>query len=495
MAIKIEIIGNNLVISDTTDGSIKLERPAADVYALVENSDAFKIVTRTDRSDVLYTHDYTNLVDSTGGALSKASLITYFRNSLGALKQGGFTFIDPDLVPVMTSPQRAVATGFPVINQKNDLVDGNSKPFSTLIALLWVWNGQSNEKHNVLIAQKDAYPQAFKTIKKPGVTTPIRGTQSMNGGPSFKMLDDLYEAGINSECLNMARGSASIVKHYAGQCEYRNNNQAYYAVRDPAGNGDRGDIGSIVVVSGKVFQCTKGRARYIQYNGNRRIPGSVATVVDYVLEVGTQTSAAVLPAGFDTAVLGTVITDGTVEWTCIDPTNSIGYAGGQIFTETQRGLGFDPLGLLIDTFERSQAINAKQKMVLISNAQSDTGALQAWYRDALISIAGYYTSRDYKVLLGLSCYNSNNGIDRTAAYNTLTAAVEDALTSLSSNTLVFRGANNYLLMGTTGPMSWASAQAGTGYLQTDGTHLNAPGAIIYGGNWYSYLLNAYNNIH
>lgn len=104
MALKFEIIGNNLVVTDTTDRSVKLERPAADIYAICE-ADKWKLVTRTDRSDVLLTYNYSGLVDSANTGFSKDTFTNFCRHSLGALKQGGFTFIDPEAVPVLSQAQ------------------------------------------------------------------------------------------------------------------------------------------------------------------------------------------------------------------------------------------------------------------------------------------------------------------------------------------------------------------------------------------------------
>lgn len=89
------------------------------------------------------------------------------------------------------------------------------------------------------------------------------------------------------------------------------------------------------------------------------------------------------------------------------------------------------------------------------------------------------------MFLGLSCYNSASGTDRTAAYATLQAARTAALASLGGDPLVFPGADLYAAMGSTGKMSWAEALAGTGWLNSDGTHLNASGASIAAGYVYS----------
>lgn len=128
MALKFEIIGNNLVVTDTADNSVKLERPAADVYAICE-TDKFKLVTRTDRNDILLTKDYTGLVDSANTGFSKDTFTNFCRHSLGALKQGGFTFIDPSLVPVLSGPQaaRTDITGVVASTSDGDLIGADAK--------------------------------------------------------------------------------------------------------------------------------------------------------------------------------------------------------------------------------------------------------------------------------------------------------------------------------------------------------------------------------
>lgn len=87
MALKFEIIGNSLVVTETADGTVKLERPASDVFGVCELNQ-FKIFTRTQRVDILLSADYSSLVDSTGAALTKSTLTTFFRNKLGFNKAG-----------------------------------------------------------------------------------------------------------------------------------------------------------------------------------------------------------------------------------------------------------------------------------------------------------------------------------------------------------------------------------------------------------------------
>lgn len=350
--------------------------------------------------------------------------------------------------------------------------------------------GQSNEVGSVLVAQSSLYPQAFKSLNKKTFAAPLRGIHQKSGGWWFKVFDDLFSGGYEMDLINYARGSASIIKHYAGQCTFRNNSTQYRQARASEGPGDYGDIGDITVQGGKVFQCTTGNKVYVTWDGNKRVPGGAATWLDYIEQVGTLTSAASDPGGWAAATLGSTITDGGIVWTCIDVTNSVGFANGQVFSELQAGLGFDPLGLLVRLFKELQSSQAEERMVAVSNAQSDTSATTAWYQAALQNIATYFTSRNIKVLLGLSCYNSANGSDRTTAYNALQAGLTAALAALGGDKNVYSGANLYALMGTTGNMSWTAAQAGTGWLNSDGVHLNAQGAIVAGGHWASYIQSA-----
>lgn len=348
--------------------------------------------------------------------------------------------------------------------------------------------GQSNEVGAVLAAQAVAYPQVFKSTANNSISVPLEGILQKSGSWWIPVVDGLIAAGVEPRIVNMARGGASIVKHYAGQVNFRNNSTQYRQQRNPEGYGDHGDFGDVIVMSGKVFQCTTGNKVYPQWYGNQRIPGTNQTWVDYIWQVGTLTSAASDPGGWGAATLGSTITDGSIVWTCIDTTNSVGYVGGQVFTETQVGYGFDPFGLMLELHQRMQATQADVKIVCISNAQSDTSTSSTWYQNALTSISNFFTARGYHTLLGLSCYNSAGGTDRTTPYNTLQTGLTGALTALGGDAYAHPGANLYQVLGTTGNMSWAAAQAGTGWLNSDGTHLNAPGSIEASIPWISAIL-------
>lgn len=82
MALKFEIIGNNLVVTDTGDSSVKLERPVGDVYGVCEE-EKFKILARNQRSDELLKGSYSSLIDASGATLNKLTLSSFFRTNLG----------------------------------------------------------------------------------------------------------------------------------------------------------------------------------------------------------------------------------------------------------------------------------------------------------------------------------------------------------------------------------------------------------------------------
>lgn len=105
MALKFEIIGNNLVVTDTADSTVKLERPAADVFGLCE-ANQYKILTRAQRNDELLKGDYSNLVDSSGAALDAASLRSFFRSNLAFNSAGS--------AASTTSKKLSPPYGFPI---------------------------------------------------------------------------------------------------------------------------------------------------------------------------------------------------------------------------------------------------------------------------------------------------------------------------------------------------------------------------------------------
>ena len=222
--------------------------------------------------------------------------------------------------------------------------------------------------------------------------------------------------------------------------------------------------------------------------------------LDQILVIGSQATAASEPASLATAAVGDVITDGTVQWTCLATGGSgstclyNGYTrtAGVRLTSLQAGSG--PFGILHRVVALAWADPAaRRRIVMLQNAQSDVGNSQ--YQVALESIGRYLLQRGCEVMIGLSCYQPASG---TSAYDTLTTAVNAALTTLRADATVIQhgavdavltGANLYTLMGSTGNMA-----AGGGYFvkdtNRDDIHLNAPGVIVAGGHMSAAILTA-----
>lgn len=169
------------------------------------------------------------------------------------------------------------------------------------------------------------------------------------------------------------------------------------------------------------------------------------------------------------------------------PPNGIGGQGtyplaGTVFTESQSGMGFDPLGILQRLHEELQRVKADRKLVYWANGQSDLGfasttpgTVCTQYRDALISIGNFFLNRGYEFMLGFTSYSPASSAATTVQWDNLVLARNAALTTLQAGAdgaRVYAGANLYALMGTTGPM----APSG-GYMEADNIHLNGRGCI------------------
>ena len=340
--------------------------------------------------------------------------------------------------------------------------------------------GQSNERGNVATTDMAAYPQAFQSLRNPaGMRVPIGPATAAAGGWWPKVYDDLWDWGYDLQIVNGGIGSMSFVKHGAGQMQYNNRSNGYSRKRASAGFPDRGYVGDVICPNGnRVFRCTTGRDIAAMNKSPFPSIGSTAVNLDYIQNMGAQSSASAAP-DFTTANVGDTVTDGGIVWTCESLTvGAYGGSGGTIFTEGQNGLGFDPLGILARLDEDMQRTrNVKRKIVYICNGQSDTSSTQAWYQAALIAQANFFLNRGYDVMIGLTSFSPGSG--STAQYDTLAAAVSGAMTALQAGTFgsrVFAGANLYALMGSTGNMA-----SGGAYLQSDGIHLNGQSAIVAGG--------------
>lgn len=348
--------------------------------------------------------------------------------------------------------------------------------------------GQSNERGQVLQADAALYPQAFASQRLAGIQSPLPGVVSIQstttgpyGAPWFKFFDDLWDWGYEVSIFNGSIGSLSMVTDAAGQVKTRANSTAYASRRNSRDPDDMGYIGDLTVQSGKLFLCTTGRDRY----AIRRSPWTaglstgIGAKYDFTANVGSQASAGSDPGTWGSATLGSTVTDGSVVWTDIDDTNSVGFSNGQIFNENQSGIGFDPLGVcerLHMNMQRVQGVASRH--IILCNAQSDVGQSSGNYSTALINVANYFLRRGYFVWVGLSCYTPTT---TTANYDTLTTGVNAAIASLQGGTWggrVYSGANLYTLMGSSGAMG-----SGGAYLQGDNLHLSGAGAVVAGGHW------------
>ena len=348
--------------------------------------------------------------------------------------------------------------------------------------------GQSNERGQVLNTDEAAFPQAFASLRQPGMCSPMAGTITASsnlryGSPWFKFFDDLWDWGYECEMFNGAIGSTSMLSSFAGQVRTRSNATAYGMRRNGQGDGvDMGYAGDMTVQSSKLFLCTTGRRNYAM----RAFPTlaeqltGVGSRYDALATVGSQASNASDPATWGAASAGATVTDGTLVWTNIDDTNSVGFSNGQIFNENQSGLGFDPYGILARLHMSMQAIQGvASRHIIICQAQGDIGASAANYATAMQNVARYFLRRGYYVWFGLSCFAPTT---TTANYDLLTTGVNTALSTCQGDSgwgsRALAGANLYTLMGSTGNMG-----SGGAWLQGDNVHLNGAGALAAGGHW------------
>jgi hypothetical protein len=119
-----------------------------------------------------------------------------------------------------------------------------------------------------------------------------------------------------------------------------------------------------------------------------------------------------------------------------------------------------------------QPARAKHILIMFGQTDAGNGVTQTNFRNAVMASARYWLKRGYRVHLGLSCYTPTV---TTAAYNTLSAGLSDALTLLAGDVYssrVHAGPNLYTALGSTGVMGTGGA-----YLNPDNVHLNGLGAL------------------
>jgi hypothetical protein len=346
--------------------------------------------------------------------------------------------------------------------------------------------GQSNEVGQVLYSDFAGYPEVFRSAQNPNVAMPLPLTNAghVSGGlwrPHGSMFIPFYDAlwdwGYDAHLVVGAIGSMSLLRDACGFCQGRSNSTAYRAVRAAAaGTGDLGHSGDLTVQGGKLFRCTTGSQVYATYNSPTRLLATNQHAFQNIVNADSKSSAASDPGTWAAAPLGGTVADGSLVWTNIDNTNSLGFSNSQIFSETQAGIGFDPFGILYRLHEGMQRIQGvSEKWILIANAQSDAAYNSTQYQTAVTNIASYYLDRGYNVACGLSTYNSLlAGV--TTGYDAMTTGVNAAIAALQTtwgSSRVKAGANLYTRMGI------VTGQNGLSFT-ADGVHIDAPAAIVAG---------------
>ncbi len=166
------------------------------------------------------------------------------------------------------------STGAEIAETVNGLVDGYRKRIGFIVL------GQSNESGRGPVSEMGDFPQAFRSIRNPSVTSGFEGqaviekidgfSYGPQGAPWVKLYDELYDHGYECLIANTAIGSASWVNHAIGYVEsHATNSNQFRARRSPIHPSDTGTAGTIIVESGKVFEMTKGTQvfTYLKNNG------------------------------------------------------------------------------------------------------------------------------------------------------------------------------------------------------------------------------------
>lgn len=366
--------------------------------------------------------------------------------------------------------------------------------------------GQSTERGAVANTDKAAYPQAFRSLRVPSLRVPINPSVGREGNWLFKVHDDLYDAGWHPIVVNGAVSGVSFVTQCAGIINAWAANAPFYRRRVPANTGDRGYAGDLISVSGKVWRCIDGDDLFAINTGptrNGEYAAQFGTIYsDEIATLGgrrdatglwTSRTSASLPAFPASPYIGQTLTEtpanasyNPVKWRYEGDVGSNGYvASPTVCTETQQGIGFDPLGLLQRLHEEMQRVQADRKIIYIANGQADLIWPATTYKNAVKAIAAFFLRRGYEVMIGFTSYSpaitaggspatptqwGNLVTGRTSAVTELQSEGTDG-SGLDANR-VHSGADLYTLMGTTGPMA-----SGGAFMRSDNIHLNGRGCV------------------
>ena len=332
------------------------------------------------------------------------------------------------------------------------------------------------------------------------VQDPVNGAALIRqSGSIIPHLDSMLRTqGHKVTWRNCALGSISFIRDACGQATVWNANLEYYQQRASIGAGDAGDYGTVLIEGSRVFRCTTGRLRYVTSDPGVVIPASGGQGnIDYIVTTGTNTSGPTKPPALSTAAVNDVVTDGTIQWTCISTTlGTLSPLKVLVSGDT----GFDPLGILARTKTMLDAVaGVTEKWVFLSQGQSDAQAalvsqptVRGWYKQAIESITNYMLAQGYKVAIGFTTWNPlvalAGGVFNDAVYkdrySALSLAVNDALTiTYPSNINVIRGANWYEAFGY-GILCYPEPPATTG----TGPHVQAVEHPRMAKEWFDKLL-------
>jgi len=380
--------------------------------------------------------------------------------------------------------------------------------------------GQSNERGNSEIAdsgsvnQMALYPQAFRSLNTPHITSYFPGVNQLTkltadnqlyplGSPWCKVYDDLFDAGYEAQIYNASIGSLGFFTDAVSYPRNRANNANYFRERRAAGTYGPSDIGcqgTVTVQNGYAFECTTGS----EFIGVLRNSGAkvynpegdyLPDNIDYLLSptLSKKSTAGVAPDFTAATAIGSTVTDGAVVWTNIGLAATLGYTQNAAFTAKSllgSVAGFDPYGLIrrAATAAQDMRMRGVSKIIIyVCNGQSDAAATsQANYTLVLQTITQYFRSQGFDVCIGLSTYTRT---DATPGWTALVAARTAALAALAADTGVHAGADLYTLMGTTEGANGLTYNT-AGSAADNNAHINAPAQIVAGGHHADAILAA-----
>lgn len=366
----------------------------------------------------------------------------------------------------------------------NDWVEESLVPSVTRIPIQLIVIGQSNERGNVAVADRSAYPTAFQSARNAGVSVPIAPAVTRLGGWWTEVYDQLWDWGYDLHIVNAGMGGASFLYHLTNYPFARQNNYPYSVQRLPVAFPDRGDFGELVSFGGKIFVCTGGgRTRGAMWTGTTRSPWGTGRT-DGPAWAGGGNSGSSAP-DVSAVAIGDTVVDGSITWTRVDESLYNGsatynpalntYNSVLMPSGTMSGRGFDPLGILTMALEEAGRDKAPftRRIAYVANGQSDLGVGAVTYGCTLSSLGTFFLQNGFDIMLGLTHFSPASGT--TTQYGNLSTGVTNAITTLRGSWAtdrVLEGANLYQLMGSTGPMA-----PGGAFLQADNIHVNGAGAV------------------